>query len=388
MTPVKKNLFRTIGAAAVAGILLSGCGLGEEDSPIEPSPATGAAGEENGDGTSAAESWPEPADAATLTGPATTADIGGVVPLEGEPEPEFPVTLTDDRGEEITVESADRILTLDIYGTLSDITLGLGLGENMVGRTTSDEDESIQHLPNVTEGGHVINTEAILELEPDIILHDTTLGPREALEQIEAAGVTVVYFTPERDLDGVEALMTGVAETLGVPGRGEQLVERFDAEIEQVHEYIEHLASGTEEPPAAAVLYVRGNAGVFFIMSEDNGVGDLMGNLHLHDAATEAGISSLHPANAEALAELNPELILVMTKGLESTGGLDGLLARPGVGQTEAGQNERVIDAPDSQLLSFGPSSPAALIALAEAIYLEDLAEEGLGVGALQGAAQ
>lgn len=393
-----KKLLRSGAAVVVLGLLVSGCGLDDGQSPIADQEAEGqnaegqdaedAQEQEDDPGGMAFEDWPEPVDAAALTGPASTGAIDDVDPLDGTPEPDFPVTVTDDRGEQITVESADRILALDIYGTLSDIVLGLGYGDHLVGRTTSDENESMQHLPNVTEGGHVINTEAVLELEPDVILHDTTLGPREALEQIEAAGITVVHFTPDRELDGVEDLMMDVAATLGVPDRGEQLVERFDAEIEIAYDYVEHLASGTDDPPSGAVLYVRGNAGVFFIMSEDNGVDDLMDNLHLHDAATEAGIDGLHPANAEALAELDPELILVMTKGLESTGGLEGLLERPGVGQTEAGQNQRVVDAPDSQLLSFGPNSPAALVALAEAVYLEDPEEDGIGEAALTGAAQ
>ncbi|WP_460681452.1 heme/hemin ABC transporter substrate-binding protein [Nesterenkonia populi] len=381
-----RNAFVVVAAV---GLLVTGCGLGDAESPLETDEQQSSAAQEQAPEESSAEEgpdWPEPADAAELTGPSSSQNIGDVDPLDGEPEPNFPVTITDDRGEEITVESAERVLALDIYGTLSDIALGLGFGDRLVGRTASDENEAMQDLPNVTEGGHVINAEAVLELEPDLLLHDTTLGPREALEQVEAAGVTVVHFTPERELDGVEDLMLGVAAALGVPGRGETLAERFGAEIAQAQEYIEHLASRTEDPPLAAVLYIRGNAGVFFIMGRDNGVDDLMGSLHLDDAASAAGISGLHPANAEALAELNPELILVMTKGLESTGGLEGLLARPGVGQTQAGHEERIIDAPDAQLLSFGPNSPAALVALAEAVYLADPEAEGIGAEALEGA--
>ena len=43
--------------------------------------------------------------------------------------------------------------------------------------------------------------------------------------------------------------------------------------------------------------------------------------------------------SAEAIATLNPDLILVMSKGLESVGGVEGLIALPGVAQTDAGKN-------------------------------------------------
>ena len=45
------------------------------------------------------------------------------------------------------------------------------------------------------------------------------------------------------------------------------------------------------------------------------------------------------------------------------------MLARPGVGDTTAGQNRRIVDMSDGQLLSFGPSIAAVLTSLATAIY-------------------
>lgn len=82
------------------------------------------------------------------------------------------------------------------------------------------------------------------------------------------------------------------------------------------------------------------------------------------------GAGEIVPANAESLVSIDPEVFMTMKDGLESTGGLDGLTERPGVAQTTAGVNQRVVSAPDSQLISFGPSYPAALRALADAIYL------------------
>jgi iron complex transport system substrate-binding protein len=58
--------------------------------------------------------------------------------------------------------------------------------------------------------------------------------------------------------------------------------------------------------------------------------------------AVDVGAQSLaRPYNtltAESLAALNPDVILVMSKGLESVGGVQGLLKLPGVAQTKAGR--------------------------------------------------
>ena len=59
--------------------------------------------------------------------------------------------------------------------------------------------------------------------------------------------------------------------------------------------------------------------------------------------------------SSEELIKLQPDVLLLMTKGLTSVGGISGLLALPGIAQTPAGQHKRVVTVDDSLLLSFGP---------------------------------
>ena len=64
----------------------------------------------------------------------------------------------------------------------------------------------------------------------------------------------------------------------------------------------------------------------------------------------------------------DPDTILVMTKGLESVGGIDGLIALPGVAQTTAGRERRVIAVDDTLLLSFGPRTGELVTRLSAAL--------------------
>jgi iron complex transport system substrate-binding protein len=57
-----------------------------------------------------------------------------------------------------------------------------------------------------------------------------------------------------------------------------------------------------------------------------------------------------------------------MTKGLASTGGVKGLIALPGVAQTDAGKSKRIISVDDSLLLSFGPRTPNLILQLRTAL--------------------
>ena len=86
--------------------------------------------------------------------------------------------------------------------------------------------------------------------------------------------------------------------------------------------------------------------------------------------AAEIGLVGQRPMTDEALVAANPDLILVMTDGLPSVGGVDGLLeSKPAVALTTAGQNRRFVDMVDGEILSFGPRTAAVLDALARAIY-------------------
>lgn len=98
---------------------------------------------------------------------------------------------------------------------------------------------------------------------------------------------------------------------------------------------------------------MRGNGGIFFILGKGEGSDELIENAYAHDMASRSNIQGIAPATAEAIAAMNPDVYFVMTKGLESVNGIEGLLQRPGVAQTTAGMNKRVVAIPDGLALSF-----------------------------------
>ena len=92
--------------------------------------------------------------------------------------------------------------------------------------------------------------------------------------------------------------------------------------------------------------------------------------LGAEDAGTASGMTSeFVQVNSEAMVAAAPDLLLTMTDGLASAGGPEGLQKMPGVGQTPAGKNQRVVDMADGVLLSFGPNTGRVLAALSDAIY-------------------
>ncbi|MBD8080075.1 heme/hemin ABC transporter substrate-binding protein [Cellulosimicrobium arenosum] len=294
-----------------------------------------------------------------------------IEPVTTDAQPDLPVTLTDAQGTEVTVTDTSRILALDLYGTTSRIAFELGLGDQVVGRDTSSTFAEIADEPLVTANGHELSAEAILELAPTVIITDTTLGPWDVVLQMRDAGIPVVVVDSHRSLETVGPLVQQVADALGVSAQGTELAERVEGEIAATRAQIDEIVPADEEGRLRMVfLYVRGQAGVYYMFGSGSGADSLITSLGGVDVATEIGWDGMRPVNDEGLVAAQPDLVLVMTKGLESVGGVDGLLEQlPALAQTPAGEHRRVVDMADSSILSYGPDTARVLDALAGAVY-------------------
>lgn len=308
------------------------------------------------------------------------ADLTGAVVIDGpfpveplvEPHPpSLPVTVTDARGETVTITDTSRIVPLT--SGIAETVFSLGLGGQVVGRDLATTFAQAADLPVVTHA-HDVSAEGVLSLRPTVVLADTWTAPSEALTQIRSAGVPVVVFGEVWSISGIAPRITAVAEALGVPTDGRRLVERTDAAITASAERAGTDRSGTDrsgtekDPLTVAFLYLRGTAAVYLLGGKGSGADALVESLGAVDAGSAEGLDSFTPITSEALIAARPDVILVMTKGLESVGGVAGLVKLPGVAQTPAGQKRQVVAVEDGVLLSFGPRTPLVLERLADAL--------------------
>jgi len=308
----------------------------------------------------------------TWEGPSTACLASDALEVPREkPIPQLPATVTDNQGTAVTVTDISRILALDMSGTLAATVFSLGLGDHVVGRDTSTGFAQADDLPVVTQGGHQLSAEAILALAPTVVITDSSIGPWNVVLQLRDSGIPVVVVTPERSLDTVDDLVSAVASALGVPEAGDAVNATLDIRLAETRAEIAAIAPTDEtEKLRMLFLYVRGSAGVYYIFGEESGADDLITNLGAVDVAAEIGLKGMRPLTAEALVQAAPDAILVMTKGLESVGGVEGLIdAVPAVAETPAGAHRRIVDMSDYDILSFGPRTPEVLDALARALY-------------------
>lgn len=311
-------------------------------------------------------------DAASITGP-TTAVLADrrIGPVADRPKQDLPTTArsAEGGGKDVRITDTSRVVAFDIAGSITATVWGLGFGETLVGRDVAANFPGTEQLPVVTRDGHSINVEAVLELEPTLVITDGSIGPRDVVDQLRDAGVTLVYVDNDSSFAGAAELARDVAAVYGAPAAGRQLAKRISDDVEATRAAVTRLRG--EGPPLRMVfLYLRGSAGVYYILGKESGASDLIAGLGGHDVAAEQGWADSVPMTDESLVAADPDLILVMSDGIESVGSLDRLLAdRPALALTTAGRNRRFVDMSDSDVLSFGPRAAGVLDALARAVY-------------------
>jgi len=241
---------------------------------------------------------------------------------------------------------------------VAEIMNSLNAGALIVGRDLASSEKALEDVPVVTSGHQVI-PEKVIALKPDLVIIDASTGPKSAIDQIRSAGIRVEQTPESWNLADISLKVQAVANVIGTPQQGELLNQAISSAITN---------SKLSSKPRIAFLYLRGTSSIYLIGGEGSGADSLISAIGGIDVGAAALPRPFNTLTAESLATLNPDVIIVMTKGLESVGGISGLLKLPGVAQTEAGKKQAVIDVDDSLLLSFGPRTPSLVQVLAERV--------------------
>lgn len=270
-------------------------------------------------------------------------------------------SISQDSVTAVTVDSpaqfsVSRVVSL--ANGVAEIMNSLNATSILVGRDIASTEDALKNIPVVTSG-HQIISEKVIALKPDLVLIDASSGPKAAIDQIKAAGIKVVQTPESWTLADIPTKVRAVGVAIGALAQAEVLISRMNEATQ---------AASVKGSPKIAFLYLRGTSSIYLIGGPGSGADSLIKAV----GAIDVGASSLpHPFNtmtAESLAAINPDVILVMSKGLESVGGVEGLIKLPGVAQTTAGKNKAVVDVDDSLLLSFGPRTPSLISVLGAAI--------------------
>ena len=283
---------------------------------------------------------------------ATGTDAGTSAETPATETAAFPVTVTDDAGREVTIESEpQRIVSLAPANT--EIVAALGLMDRLVGVTSFDD-----YPPEVASIGIIgdfasPNLEAVAAAEPDLVL--ATSGVQaDVIGQLENLGAVVVAVDPA-DLESLFGSIVMVGQATGTSEEADTIVSSMRSQLDEIT-----VAIGDATPVP-----------VFLEIAQDPlftaGPGTLLDDLIT--AAGGANIVTQEGYVAFSVEQLVAEDPAVYMATLGSMSDPDDLASRPGYADIDAVRTGRVYVLEDNLVSRPGPRVIEGVRLIAEALH-------------------
>lgn len=262
-------------------------------------------------------------------------------------------TKTDVKSEPTTEVAVSNEKIVSLNGAITETLADLGYENNLVGvDVTSTYPTSVKE--KAKDLGHVrsLSIESVLALKPTkVYATDKDVTP-EQIAQLKSAGITVEIIKQDFSVEGTKELIKTVAASLQNTN-----FEAINTKIDTDLKGLKPLAS----KPKVLFIYARG-AGTLMVAGKNTPMEKIIGIAGAENAITE--FDDFKPLTPEAVVKSNPDYILMFDSGLQSIGGVEGVLKLEGVSSTTAGKNKKII-AMDGQLVSgFGPRVGEAAVQL------------------------
>ncbi len=256
---------------------------------------------------------------------------------------------TDGTLTETTVIKTDRIISLN--GSITETLAALNEAENIVGKdvtSTFPADLKAKDL------GHVrsITAESILALQPSVVIGTSKDINPNLNDQLKKANISLIMIDQEYSVEGTKNLITSIATKLKKDNY-QPLLDNISTKIATVKPF--------DKKPKILFIYARGG-GNLMVAGTGTPLHSMIELAGAENAA--AALTDFKPLTPEALLTTNPDVILMFEKGLQSIGGIDGLLKIEGISTTNAGKNKKVVTMDGQFLSGFGPRLGDAVVEL------------------------
>ena len=257
-----------------------------------------------------------------------------------------------------------RIISL--APSITEILFALGVGDRVVGVSTYCD-----YPPEATRIDRIgtflqPNVERILAKRPDLIIGVPSPDNRAPVERLEALGLRVLIVDPERIDDVFKAIRT-IADAVGIPERGAELVARIQRDMAAV-------TAKLDDAPRPRVLMLVGRSP--FIAAGPGTFQAQLVELARGDNLTATASQPWPSVTLEFIVAHAPEVIIDASMGSEESADRASALAFWNDFPTvPAVRDQRIYGYHAYELLRPGPRVAQTLETVARFIHPERFAE-------------
>lgn len=261
------------------------------------------------------------------------------------------VTVTDMAGKEVTIEKADKIVSLTPAGT--ETVCALGAAKQLVGV------DAYSDYPEITQSIEVVgdfngpDVEKVVALEPDVVLAGNGLQ-QEAIDNLNKLGIPVVS-VEATTFEDISKSITLIGEILGAQDAAGQVIGDIDAAAKE--------AEANKPAEAKTVYYVMSYGDQGNWTSGPGSFINTMIELAGGKCVTEDQSAPWIEYPVEDLLVANPDIILV-DSSMGSTA--EDLGAAQGYQDLDAVKNGRVYEVDANVFTRPGPRIAEAIRQVSE----------------------
>ena len=273
------------------------------------------------------------------------AACGKKEPEEEETPADTSITFTDMAGRTVTLDGpAERIVTLEPSDC--EIIYYIGAGSTLVGRGDyCDYPAEVFDIPSVTSG-YETNIEAIIDLEPQVVIMTMMAQTEDQINALENAGIKVVM-TNAQDINGIYDCINMLGKVTGKESSAAEVVSQMKTAFAEIKNegYGDGKTVYFEVSPLQWGLWAAGS-GTF-----------------MDEAASMIGLKNIFGDQAgwlevseEQVISADPDYIVTITMYYgEGPTPVEEICGRPGWGGLKAVVNENIINIQDNSLSRPSP---------------------------------
>ncbi|GAB3663291.1 PGF-CTERM-anchored ABC transporter substrate-binding protein [Halopiger thermotolerans] len=290
----------------------------------------------------------------------STAETAQLAQTQDGPTCEYPLTLEDATGEEITIEEEPESVVA-LQPSDAQTLYEIGAEEKVVGMPVgpyTDYLNASAELDITQDDGVTPVAEKVIDREPDVVLAANALEGDDVIDQLREAGLTVYVFPTSKSLDGVAENVRLTGQIVGECEGAADTLEWMNERLEIVDEAI----SDEDRPLAYYAMgggYTAGN-GTF----QD----EILTTAGVDNLGAEAGLEGWATISEEVVVEEDPEWIVYGDSAEEPP-------VRESVTATTAYQNERFVAVNDNYMSQPGPRVVLAIQEIASEVHPDAYAE-------------
>jgi iron complex transport system substrate-binding protein len=285
-----------------------------------------------------------PNPSAPTAAPSTATATASPAPTTAPSATTFPVTLTDDEGTTVEIESEPDVI-VSLTPAATETLFALGLGDRIVGK---GEDfflypPEAEAIPDVATFD-AVDIEKVVSFEPDLVLAGGNFfTPPDAIERMRDLGLPVVVLYAA----SVEAVFTDIELIGQASGRSAEataIVDRIRSEFDAV----EAAVAGLAKP---RLFYELDATGAIYGPADDSFLAEMI--VLAGGAPITTGSPDKFDISVERLIEADPELILLADAPFGVTP--EQVAARPGWNVMTAVRNADIRPIDDQTVTRPGP---------------------------------